>query len=107
MNYEIEVSRTALKNMTKIPKKELIRIHNIIESLSIHPKPDDHKKNQGDENLYRIRSGNYRILYRIFENKLYILIVDVDHRKDIYKSLQAEQEYDFKNTTIQLFPIAK
>lgn len=85
MNYDLELSRPALKNMAKIPKKDLIRIKNRIEALSIEPIPDDIKKIQGDDNLYRIRSGNYRILYRIFSNKLCILIVDIDHRKDIYK----------------------
>lgn len=86
-NYEIELSRIALNSMAKIPKRELIRIQNKIESLAIEPKPDDTKKIQGDENLYRIRSGNYRILYRIFEYKLHVLIIDVNHRKDIYKNL--------------------
>lgn len=85
MKYDIELSRTALKNLDKIPKRELIRIHDKIDGLAIEPKPIDVKKIQGDENLYRIRSGNYRILYRIFEGKLCILIVDVDHWKDIYK----------------------
>ncbi len=86
MNYEIELSRIAFKNMSKIPKKELIRIKSKIELLANDPYPEDFKKIQGEENLYRIRSGNYRILYRILEGKLFILIVDVDHRKDIYKN---------------------
>jgi mRNA interferase RelE/StbE len=85
VSYEIELSRIALKNMAKIPKKDLSRIQNRLEALSKEPQPDDIKKIRGDDNLYRIRSGNYRILYRIFENKLCILIVDIDHRKDIYK----------------------
>ncbi len=85
MNYEIELTRIALKNMTKIPKRDLLRIQNKLEALSMEPTPPEIKKIQGDDNLYRIRSGNYRILYRIFENKLIILIVDIDHRKDIYK----------------------
>ncbi|WP_080502792.1 type II toxin-antitoxin system RelE/ParE family toxin [Neochlamydia sp. EPS4] len=49
------------------------------------PPPEDLKKIRGDDNLYRIRNGNYRILYKIFDTKHYVLIVDIDHRKDIYK----------------------
>lgn len=87
MNYKIELSRSALKNMGKIPKKELIRIGNRIDALCSDPRPADIKKIRGDENLYRIRSGNYRILYRIYDDEIYILIVDVDHRKDAYKDI--------------------
>ena len=85
MNYEIELSRTALKNITKIPKRDLIRIQNRLEDLSIEPLPVDVKKIRGDDNLYRVRSGNYRILYRIFDDMLCILVIDIDHRKDVYK----------------------
>lgn len=87
MNYEIELSRIALKNLETIPKRDLQRIKVRINELAVEPKPSDVKKIHGDENLYRIRSGNYRILYRLFEGKLLILIVNIDHRKDIYKAL--------------------
>lgn len=86
VNYEIELSRIARKNMNKISKRELIQIQGRIDALSKEPRPADIKKIQGDENLYRIRSGYYRILYRIFDEKIHILIVDVDHRKDVYKA---------------------
>jgi mRNA interferase RelE/StbE len=85
VNYDIELSCIALKNMSKIPKRDLNRIQNRLEALSREPMPDDMKKIQGDDNLYRIRSGNYRILYRIFEDKLCILVIDIDHRKDVYR----------------------
>ena len=85
VRYAVELSRIALKHMANIPKRDLIRIQERIEALSVEPRATDTKKIQGDDNLYRIRSGNYRILYRIFEKKLCILIVEVDHRKDVYK----------------------
>lgn len=87
MIYDIELSRTALKSMSKIPKRELSQIKERIEALSSVPRPEDVKKIKGDDNLYRIRSGKYRILFRIFDEKVMILIVDVDHRKDVYKHL--------------------
>lgn len=85
MSYNIELSRIALKSMGKIPKKDLVRIGMKIDQLSTDPQPIDMKKIQGGENLYRIRSGDYRILYRIFNETVTILVVDVDHRKDVYK----------------------
>lgn len=87
MKYDIEVSKQAVKGMTKIPKRELLRIQHKIEALAGDPRACDVKKIQSDNNLYRDRSGNYRILYRIFDESICILIVDVDHRKDIYKDL--------------------
>lgn len=87
MNYNIELGRLALKSMTKIPRRELLRIQDKIDALSAEPRPADVKKIRGDENLYRIRSGNYRVLYRIFDEKILVLIVDVDHRKDVYKNI--------------------
>lgn len=73
--------------MSKIPSKELIRIKNKIDSLGKQPRPIDTKKIQGDDNLYRVRIGNYRVLYRIFDEKVCVLVMDVDHRKDIYRNL--------------------
>lgn len=85
MIYQIELSRIALKSMAKLQKRELVLIQKKIDALAKNPRPLDIKKIQGDNNLYRLRSGNYPILFRIFDGKLLILIVDVDHRKDIYK----------------------
>lgn len=85
MKYEIELSRSAFKNLAHIPKRDLLRIQSRMDSLALDPRPIDIKKIQGDENLYRVRSGNYRILYRIFDHVVKILVVDIDHRKDIYR----------------------
>lgn len=80
MNYSIELSRIALKSMHKIPKRELVRIQDRIDALSKEPRPTDIKKILGDDNLYRIRSGNYRILYRIFDEKIHITIKILQER---------------------------
>lgn len=87
MKYEIELSRVAFKSMAKIPKKDLKRIQGKIDDLAANPRPSDVKKIQGDSNLYRIRSGDYRVLYRIYDDKIYILVVNIEHRKDVYSSL--------------------
>lgn len=87
MTYSIEISKVALKQMSKISRRELIKIGERIDDLSNNPRPYDVKKIKGSSELYRIRSGSYRILYRILDDVLCVLIVDVDHRKDIYKSL--------------------
>lgn len=87
MTYDIELSKIAVKNLAKIPRKDLVRIQIKIDTLTIEPRPIDLKKIEGETNLYRIRCGKYRILYRIFEEKILVLIVNVDHRQSVYKNL--------------------
>lgn len=86
MNYVIEFSQIALKSMKKIPKDECKKIVRKVEALAIDPHPNGFKKLQGEECLFRVRSGDYRILYRVFEKKLIVLVVNVGHRKDIYRT---------------------
>ncbi len=84
MTYTLEISRPAFKSLKKVPKNDLRKIHRKIEKLAIDPFPNGYKKIVGDDNLFRIRSGNYRILYRIFRRRLIIYIVDVGNRKEVY-----------------------
>ena len=53
--------------------------------MAENPFPYDSKKLKANENAYRIRVGNYRILYEVFKQNLIIKIVRVAHRKDAYK----------------------
>ena len=58
-----------------------------IENLADDPRPHDVKKLKGKKNFYRIRQGQYRIVYKIEDKILLILILDVAHRKEIYRNL--------------------
>ena len=86
MNYKIIVSEKLEKQLKKISNKIAKRIIVKIENLSVEPRPHDVKKLKG-KNLYRIREGQYRIVYKIEDKMLIVLIVDVAHRKEIYKNL--------------------
>jgi len=85
--YKIYFKKSVLKDIKKIPDKDLKRIITRIESLSENPKPPGHEK-LSDEDLYRIRQGNYRIVYSIRKEKLYIWIIKIGHRRDIYRKLK-------------------
>lgn len=87
MKYAIEFTDPASKNFLKLPKSEARKISKKIDALSTNPTPNGYKKIQGEENLFRIRSGDYRILYQIFENRVVILVVRIGHRKDVYRSI--------------------
>ncbi len=88
MNYQLEISPAAqrdLKKLAKQPGTTLQRIRDVIDELETDPRPHGVKKLQGEENLYRIRVGDYRIIYSIEEKKLIVLVIRIGHRRDIYK----------------------
>lgn len=81
MVYKIIVEKSALKFIKKQAKQEQLRIYNAIEKL-----PDgDTKPVQGHKGFYRLRVGDYRIIYTIDNGQYIICIVDADNRGDIYK----------------------
>ena len=82
--YKIKISSTAEKILKKIPKKEISKIIVSIQSLASDPYPVGSRKLAGEENVYRIRQGNYRILYEVHGNTLTILVLKIAHRKDVY-----------------------
>ena len=82
-NYKIEIKKSAAKEIAKLPRNILKRILTKIESLSSDPRPNGCKKLTADEK-YRVRVGNYRILYSIEDEILVIYVVKVSHRKKVY-----------------------
>ena len=93
--YRIEVKKSAAKELSKIPKKALIRILDRISSLSDDPRPEGSIKLTNQEK-YRLRIGKYRLLYRINDNILTVYIVKAGHRKDICRQA-AGPEQTFNN----------
>ncbi|MFZ2653525.1 MAG: type II toxin-antitoxin system RelE/ParE family toxin [Victivallales bacterium] len=82
--YRIELKKSVQKDFESIPKKDLQRIILAIESLADNPRPPQSKKLSGLEQ-YRLRQGNYRILYSIQDDLLIVFVVAVGHRKEIYR----------------------
>ena len=82
--YEIFFRESVYQDFRKIPKKDLKKILSKIHNLSSNPRPPGSEKLTGQE-TFRIRQGNYRILYSIQDNQLTIWVVKVGHRKDIYR----------------------
>ena len=85
VNYKIEISSSAEKALKKIPKKDIIKIVQTINQLAISPFPEGSRKLVGEENTYRVRKGNYRVLYEVLNKKLIVLVLKIGNRKDIYK----------------------
>ncbi|MEM1394977.1 MAG: type II toxin-antitoxin system RelE/ParE family toxin [Cyanobacteria bacterium P01_H01_bin.150] len=84
MNYQVEFTKGALKQLKKLPKDIKERIDTKIQELAIEPRPNGVKKLQ-DDDLYRIRVGDYRIVYQIDDNVLLVTVVKVKHRREVYR----------------------
>lgn len=84
-SYRILIKRSAAKEIERIDTRDRLRIIEKIRSLAANPRPIGSKKLSGQEK-YRIRQGNYRILYQVFDDELIIQVVKVGHRRDIYKT---------------------
>jgi mRNA interferase RelE/StbE len=80
--YRIVIKKRAKKFIDKLPKNEKIRIVAAIEEL---PYGRNIKQMQGHENLFRLRVGEYRILYTVDNGELVVCVVDAGNRRDIYK----------------------
>jgi mRNA interferase RelE/StbE len=85
MKYRIEFAKAAAKQFKALPLAEQQRLKPKIDNLANDPRPAGVVKLTGEDNLYRIRVGNYRIIYTIWENELVVLVVKVGHRRDIYR----------------------
>lgn len=85
MTYTIELSRSAYKALKNIPQADVKKIRDKIEKLKKAQLPPNCEKLEGSNDLYRIRSGDYRIIYQIFNKKLLILVVKIGHRREVYR----------------------
>ncbi len=84
MKYTVLIERYAQKQIAKIDKKLIPVIKTAIAKLADNPRPYGYKKLKGEE-AYRIRVGDYRVIYEIDDNVILVTVVSVGHRKDVYK----------------------
>ncbi len=82
MKYRIDIRRKAEKFIRKLPWQDKERVLSAIYRL---PEGEDIKKLQGHEGLMRLRVGDYRIIYRMDNGRLIVLVIDAGSRGDIYK----------------------
>lgn len=88
MAYRIEFAPRAERQFKALDRSIQMRLSRRIDSLTGNPRPQGTKKLAGEEDLYRLRVGNYRIIYQVQEKRLIVLVVSVGHRADVYRALQ-------------------
>lgn len=83
--YRIEWKRSALKDLKHIDRTAIPKTLSLINSLALNPLPFGSRKLYGSEETFRIRIGDYRVIYEANNDLLIIFIVRVRHRKKVYK----------------------
>jgi mRNA interferase RelE/StbE len=83
-SYSIEWKRSATQELKRLPRAAVGRILKAVEQLSTEPYPSGVRKLVGSEHTYRIRVGDYRIIYSVMASALLIEIIRVGHRRDVY-----------------------
>ncbi len=83
--YEIEFFASAAKEFRSLNPPIKDKISKSIDGLMLNPRPRGFKKLKGKKDLYRIRSGVYRIVYKIDDEHELILVTRIRHRKDVYQ----------------------
>ena len=83
--YKITFKNSVTKDLRAIPKKDVNRILDRINSLSENPRMEGCVKLTGN-NYYRVRQGQYRIIYEIRDDRLVITVIKVGNRADVYRN---------------------
>ncbi|MBK1642629.1 type II toxin-antitoxin system mRNA interferase toxin, RelE/StbE family [Chromatium okenii] len=85
MAYKIIFAAVARRQFEKLPSLARKRLNEAITKLADQPRPSGVTKLSGEVDLYRVRGGNYRAIYRIEDDQLLILVVKVGHRSAVYR----------------------
>jgi mRNA interferase RelE/StbE len=85
--YRIELTRDALRALAKLDKPVRRRIQGAIDKLAGDPRPAGMIAMRGAPGAFRIRVGDYRIIYALHDDHLLIVVIDIGHRRDVYRNV--------------------
>ncbi len=85
MAYQVIIQPTPRKALTKLPREVQRKVVKLLETLANQPRPEGVVKLAGDDNLWRVRIGDYRVVYEIHDARLIVLVLRIAHRKDVYR----------------------
>ena len=86
MTYRVEFTTAAARQVRKLPPAVRDRILDAIEDLEDGPRPYGVKKLKGEETAWRIRVGDYRVLYDVIDSQLLVTVIRAAHRREVYKT---------------------
>jgi mRNA interferase RelE/StbE len=83
--YRVRTSPDADKQLAKLDGSVRIRVAQRIDQLAENPRPQGCKRLKGDDNLWRVRAGDYRIVFSIHDDLLLVLVIRIAHRREVYR----------------------
>ncbi|MDE0830157.1 MAG: type II toxin-antitoxin system RelE/ParE family toxin [Vicinamibacterales bacterium] len=83
--YSVQITRTAERALKKLPQNDRHRVARTVAMLAIDPRPRGARKLSGHDDVFRVRTGRYRLLYSIEDKRLIVLVLKIGHRKDVYR----------------------
>ncbi len=83
MAYQVIIKPSVQKVIRKLERGIQRKVIRLLEALADNPRPAGVTKLAGDDNLWRVRIGDYRVLYQIHDQRLVVLVLKVGHRRDI------------------------
>ena len=92
MAYRLEYAPAFARDFTRLPRAELRRVDQVIQSLREEPRPPGTHAIRGFPSCYRLRIGQYRLVYEVRDRTLVILLLAVGHRSEIYEHLKRRRE---------------
>ena len=84
-SYRLALKQSAAKELESLPHRDLVRIVGRVQALSDNPRPSGCEKLSGQERYYRVRQGDYRILYDVDDDSQVVTVVKIGHRRDVYR----------------------
>jgi mRNA interferase RelE/StbE len=85
LSYQVDFTPKALKDLEALDRSIQRRVVEKVTALGEDPRPPGAKALQGSKGLYRVRVGDYRIIYTVEDGKLLVLVVSVGHRREVYR----------------------
>ncbi len=83
--YEVKLARRAERSLGALERREQQRIRAALDLLAGNPRPPNCVALQGEDSVYRVRVGDYRIVYEVLDAVLLIHVVRVVHRREVYR----------------------
>lgn len=83
--YAVEIATLAVKALRDLPRADQRRVAARIDALAENPRPPGVEKLEGADDLYRVRAGDHRIVYRIEDKRLLVLVIRIGHRREVYR----------------------
>jgi mRNA interferase RelE/StbE len=83
--YQVRLARRAARSLASLERREQQRIRAALELLAENPRPPNSVAMQGEDSVYRVRVGDYRIVYEVLDSVLLVHVVRIGHRREVYR----------------------